>query len=298
MAPDGCQLAGAVEAGGHDKVLGAEGEEATAHDAGQAGPADEGKDDGDAEVDAQGRPVGGQRCGQPHPERDGGNGADEFDDALDEIVGCASVEAGDAAEEDAEEEAEEDAEKADRHRDARAVDHAAQEVAPHAVGAEEVDGHLGIGRADQVEVRFPQAPHFVWFTANKKADVDDLLFVDHESPLEGFGIDFDFIAVDIGIPTQPLLGLAEKVQALGRRPSVVGADYARAGGREKLNEDGDGVDDQRNDSAHHCHAMFAELPPHQLPLGCDGDAALYFNLRCSRGDGFRGQRFGISYGHR
>ena len=41
----------AVEARGGDEILGAQRQETAAHDAGEAGPADQRQDDGDAEID-------------------------------------------------------------------------------------------------------------------------------------------------------------------------------------------------------------------------------------------------------
>ena len=99
--------------GGHDEVLLAQRQEPAAHDAGQLGPADQRDDDRDGEVDLDHRPVVRQRGGQPHPQRDGRDRAEDLDDALDDGVEDAAVVAGDAAEQHAQDQADRDAGQAD-----------------------------------------------------------------------------------------------------------------------------------------------------------------------------------------
>ena len=64
------------------------------------------RDEDDGEVDAFDGPRGRDGRGQRHPQRNGGDGAHDLDDALDDVVDGAAIEAGQSAEQDAQEEAE------------------------------------------------------------------------------------------------------------------------------------------------------------------------------------------------
>ena len=138
-----------------DEVLLAQRQEAAAHDARQLGPAEDREDDGDGEIDLKTLPVARQRGGEPHPERDGRDRAEDLDDALDDGVDDAAEEARDAAEHDAEHQAEHHADEADRHRDLRREEKAREDVAALHVGAEEEERLVGARalEAEEVDVR-------------------------------------------------------------------------------------------------------------------------------------------------
>mgnify|MGYP000334839055 CR=1 FL=1 len=92
---------------------------------------------GDAEVDEDRAPGHRKRRGQRHPQRQFRKGADDLDQALDQVVDPSAVVAGDTAQHDADRKAHQDAQQADRQRDAGAVDDPREHVAPDVVGAEQ-----------------------------------------------------------------------------------------------------------------------------------------------------------------
>src|SRR5690349_18747840 len=105
VAEDDARFTSAIQAGGSDEILGAQRQEATAHDPGQARPADQRQYDGDAEIDPERRPVGGHGSREAKPQRRRRQRQDKLDRALDDVVDPAAVIAREAAEDDAENEA-------------------------------------------------------------------------------------------------------------------------------------------------------------------------------------------------
>ena len=125
-----------------------------------------------------------------------------------------------------------------------------------------------------MDVHIKQPPHFVGFAFDEEADVHDLLFVDDKGAFQGHRIDLHTVAIDIRIKNPTRLCVTEKVQALGRSPGVFGPDNTGGRRREKFYKEGNQVDQNRDDPTDHRQFVSAELPPHQLPLGRDGNAAL------------------------
>ena len=140
---------------------------APAHLARQRGPADQGQQHSNRKVDAHGRPSQWNGGGEPHPERDRRQRAQNLNRALDQVIDQAAVITGDAAQYDAKQEAQPDADKTDRHRHAGTVNCAAQDIAPQPVGAEEVHRIAGLRRAYQVQVKRDPPPQLVFFAADE-----------------------------------------------------------------------------------------------------------------------------------
>ncbi len=80
-----------------------------------------------------------------------------FDQSLDQVIDFPAVIAGNAAQKDTQEQAHEHADQADGQRNARAVEHTAEQVMPHPVGAPQIEGLGGILRPEKMDVRFKQA---------------------------------------------------------------------------------------------------------------------------------------------
>ena len=123
----------------------------------------------DAEVHPQGRPLGRQRRGQPHPQRQGGNADQELDDALDHGVHRPTDVAGDAAYHHPQQEADGDPEQPHRQRHAAGVKHPREHVAAQLVGAEQVQSG-GRQHPEQVQVGADEAQQLVGVGAHEEAD--------------------------------------------------------------------------------------------------------------------------------
>ena len=187
MAEDDPHLAGAGELGRGDEVLLAHGEEPAAHDAGELGPADQRDDDGDREVDLGHAPGRRQSGGEPHPQRDGGDRAQDLDHALDDDVDPAAMQPGDAAQEDAQEQRQRHADKADGQRGAARQQQSRPDVPAQQVGAEEKQAVLGpaVGDAEQVPVGREQAQEVVAVARHEQAQIALLARVRRVDQLEG-----------------------------------------------------------------------------------------------------------------
>ena len=103
--------------------------------------------------------------------------------------------AGEPADDDAEHEADGDAEQADGQRDARAVDDARQHVAAEPVGAEQ-EQLAALGRADQMEVAFEQAPELVGVAAAEEAHLLHVVCVVGVFALQRVHVELHRAAVD------------------------------------------------------------------------------------------------------
>ena len=101
---DDLQVVAPHQLGGGDEILRAQAEEAAAHDARQAGPADDREDDRDQQVILQLRPVSRQRRAQRHPQRQLRNRQQNLDGALHDVVDGTAQIAGDTADQDPQEE--------------------------------------------------------------------------------------------------------------------------------------------------------------------------------------------------
>ena len=137
MPEDDPRLAAADELGGHDEIFLLERNEPPPDDPGELGPADEGDDDRDGEVDLYDTPVVGNGRGQPHPQRNRRNRSQDLNDALNDRIDCPTEIAGDATQDDAQHEAQRHADKPDRHRRARRVHEPGPGVASLRVGSHE-----------------------------------------------------------------------------------------------------------------------------------------------------------------
>src|SRR5438876_1841737 len=94
---DGPHLGTPDQPGGDDEILLTQGQETPANDARQLRPAQERDDDRDGEVDLQDGPVSGEGRGQPHPERNRRDRAEDLDDPLDHRIGDPAVESREPA---------------------------------------------------------------------------------------------------------------------------------------------------------------------------------------------------------
>ena len=166
-------------------------EEAPAHDAGQRRPADDAKDEHDDKVDAFDGPVGGHGGGQRHPERNRGDRTHDFDEALDDVVDGAAVEAGDAAQQDAQEEAQGHADQTDGQREARGHHQAREEIAAQLVRAEEKERLLRVA-ASTAPIRWmlvgirPNSLYSIALGEELQVDLD--IWVGRVDFLEGLGV--------------------------------------------------------------------------------------------------------------
>src|SRR5438309_1514510 len=110
---DRAHLAAPDQPGGDNEIFFAHGEKPAAHDARQLRPPKQRDDDGDGEVDLQDGPLAGEGRGQPHPQRDRRDRAENLDRPLDQRVDDPPVESREPAQHDAEDEAHRHPEQAD-----------------------------------------------------------------------------------------------------------------------------------------------------------------------------------------
>ena len=287
MAQNDAHLAGAGEAGREDELLLAHGKEASAHGARQERPADQREDDGDAEIDPDVGPVLRQGGAEGHPERDGGHRTDELDDALDQHVDYAAVEAGDAAEDDTKDEAERDTDQADRKRDAGSVDDAGEHVAAELIGAEQKYGGEGrlcglpgrgvvyrFADAEEVAAVRNDPPELIGISFDPEADGVAHGFVNLELHAQGVGVAGLGEAINERCPLE--LAVVEEMEPLRRR--VGEGDLVGFGivGGQKLGEDSDQVEEDNDDTARDGHLVLDEAPPHHLQRRSDVDAFFVF----------------------
>ena len=121
----------------------------------------------------------------------------ELDQPLDDEVRGAAEIARDAAHQDAEEQAQRDADEADRHRNAGAVDRAAEDVAAEPVGADQVERLPAVERPEQVDVGVDEAEELVRLAVHEQADVDRRLGIVGEQALAAVVVDLGLVGVDM-----------------------------------------------------------------------------------------------------
>ena len=181
-----------------DVVLLAQRQQLRAHRSRKAGPVEQAEDHGDAEIDDDRRPGDRQYRRQREPQRDRRQRLDDLDQPLAEHVEQAAVISRHAADDDAEHQADADAEQADRQRDARAVDDAAQNVAAEPVGSEQ-EHRSALGWADEVQAALDQTPELVccrrW--QNQRIGLD-LLRVRHVFALQVLHVQLEVEAIHEG----------------------------------------------------------------------------------------------------
>ena len=257
------RIGGAGYPPGHHEVLFAQAQQLATYHARQIGPADEGHDDGDAEVDPDGRPVHRQRGRQGHPQRQHRNGADELDEALHHDVGGAAEIPGRAADADPQHKAQYYSDQADGQRDPGAEHHAAEHVAAETVGPEQVGG--ASLRAEQVQVAVEQAPQLVVRAAHEQAQRIPLRPVHGIDATPGSIVHPRRVSIHEGAQMQAVV--TDKTHALRRGRQHVGKLLHVVGGDE-LAEPGCEIHDQQNGTADQGQPVLLEAPPHQLIVGC------------------------------
>src|SRR5882672_9929239 len=107
---DRAHLAAPDQPGRDHEIFFAHGEKPAADDPGQLGPAQHRDDDRDGEVDLEDRPLPRERRGQPHPQGNGRDRAQDLDRPLDQRVDDPAVEPREPAEDDPQDETHRDAE--------------------------------------------------------------------------------------------------------------------------------------------------------------------------------------------
>ena len=169
MPADNPARAGAHQLRSRREILFPQGEQLGPHGTGQAGPVQQAEDQGNAEIDPQGRPGDRQRGGQRHPQRQHREGPQHFDDSLYDRIDPTAVISGQPADADAEEKADRDADKADGQRYPRTDRQAGEHVASHPVRSEQEQGAAPCG-AEQADIHLDQAPEPVGLAAAQEAD--------------------------------------------------------------------------------------------------------------------------------
>ncbi len=234
------------------------------HHAGEVGPADQRDDEGDGEIDLDHVPGAGQRGGQAHPERNGRHRPQDLDDALDDEVHPAAVEAGDAAQQHAQEQAQHHAGEADEERDARGHQDARIEVAAELVGAEEEHAFPRAGPldAEEVDVGLEDPQQVVGVAADEHPHRQLARGVGRIGELEGARVAHAAQPVDMRVEAV----LVEEVDALRRDEAAAGVGGMRIGRRQEVGEDRDHVEEDDHHHADEREPVLAEAPPGQLQL--------------------------------
>jgi len=171
----------------------AERQELAAHHAAEAGPAHAGEDQGHAEVDLETRPVLWDGGRERQPDRNLRHGLQDLGQALDEHVGPAAAIAGEPAQGDAEHEAQEDADQAQEEGDAAAVEHAAEEILPQTVCAQEKAGRLLAADAEEMAVRRDEPQELPRLAVDPERERLAAAGVDPVVALQGHGVLFLFL---------------------------------------------------------------------------------------------------------
>ena len=269
MLEDDLQLAGPRQPRGDHEVLVAHRQEFTAHHPRQSGPAHQREDDGDPEVDPQRRPVRRQGGAQRHPQRQLRHRHQHLDPPLHHDVDRAAVVPGQAAQQNADQKGQTHPDQADRQRDARPVEDAAEQVAPQIVGPQEKERRLRTG-AEQMQIGFEQPPHLVLGTGCEKADRIDLIRIDDVGPLPLPCGRILSQAVHKGAQVKAPLHV-EKAHPLRRAQHVLGVPLIRLVRRDELAERRHPVQRQQNHAADQGQPVATKPQPHQPPLRGEGE---------------------------
>ena len=160
-------------------------------------------------------------------------------------------------------EADGNADEADGQRDPRAVDDAAQHVAPQPVGAEE-EQRPALGRADEVQIPGHPAPVFISLAAAEEAHRLNQLVVLGVFALPVLRVEAEAVAIDEGADEAALV--VEEMELLRRGEDGVHVARMQRIGRQELADEDRRIEDQEEAARKHRQAMPAEAPPHHLPL--------------------------------
>src|SRR5215471_7104019 len=156
------------------------------------------------------------------------------------------------------------------------MDHSRQEVATQPIGAQWEERLISCLRAkdQQVEVHVEDAPQLVARSvANQLNRVPDRR-IRNIRQTQGVWIALNLHPVD----TRPERELPIRVDERDRRrasqseATVDGVGILRRG---EIGEQRDHVQHHQDDTASQGHAVFAEAPPDQLPLWCDGEPDVF-----------------------
>ena len=196
-----------------------------------------------------------------------GTDMQELDDALDDVVDDAAEVAGDAAEQHAEHEADRDADEADRGRDARAVDQAAEARRGRA-GRSRAGRTAGSGstRADQVDVGGDQAPELVGLALTKRPIGMRTSGSGAKTRRSVCGSRLEVKPVTCGWKCRPAVVGVEEMTRCGASIVIGRIVEVRARGGDELAEDADEVDQDDEDRAPERQPVLAELHPDEAAL--------------------------------
>ena len=233
-------------------------------------PADQRQDHGDGEEDLDRRPVARQGGRQRQPDRDGGHRLQQLDQALDHLIGLAADIARDAAQHDAQDDAERHRDQADRHRCLGAVHDARPLIAAQPIGAQQEDALVGIDRHDQVAVGLEQAEDLPLVAGAEEGDRHLLLGVGRPFHAQGRGV----ALADDGRHPGREAAVVEQVHRLHRDEGLARVGALGVLGREEIRHQDDEVHEDQQHRARHRQVMAAEAPPHELPVGGDGNPVL------------------------
>ena len=194
-----------------------------------------------------------------HPERQGRDGYQQVDNALNTFVDDAADIAGDAADQAAEHKADRDAAQADEERNQRADDRAREQIPTDRVSAEERDIGFFVD-AEKVQVQLEQAQDLVGFAANEEVNRILFVFLLGVNLAKGFGVEGALARVDVRLKS--VFANAE-VDDAGWR--VLETLEARIGsvGRDEIGKDRHQVEGGQHRQTEPGEAMPPKAPPDQ-----------------------------------
>ena len=253
----------------HHEVLLPERQESAAHLPSEGGPAEQGEDDRNAEVNEKRRPVHRQRRGERHPQGEGRQALQHFDHLVHGAIHETAQVAGETSKQDAQDDGQHHPHDADGKGNPAAEEHAREHVPTQGVGAEEVDV-AALVHGEQVAVHLEQVPHLVGFAAGKEADGKLIAGVFRVYPDPCVRVDLHVVGIHERAQLKLALGV-EEVDAHGRGvDGLIVAGHGPIRGDE-LAKGGEGIQHQQECSADQGQAMAPKPQPHQLPRRYGGD---------------------------
>ena len=115
---------------------------------------------------------------------------------------------------------------------------------------------------------------------DKESQLDHLLGIRLEDPSQCHRFDLDCVAQDMGVEFAVAeLVFQDQLDALGRCKRVVRRVVVARQRSQKLGKDGHKVNQQADRGSNHGHLVFAEAPPHQLPLPGNQQAHVLLGFR-------------------
>ena len=208
-----------------------------------------------------GTPVRGQGRREGEPKRQFGQGSQDLDQALDDVIDPTAEIARQSAEEQSERERDRNSHNADGERNPRSVDDAREEIAAQPVGAEE-EHRAVLGRAEQMHVSWHQSPEVVTIATAQEPHRLRRRRIGGVDATEALDVEGELVRIDEGTH-QP--ALVHQVHGLRRCVQEVTVALGIIVGRDHLHERNHGVEGEQDEGRGDRHLVAAELPPHQPP---------------------------------